>query len=170
MSYRCFLAAEKFEAASKELNRMLEIGVVEPSNSKYGSPLHLVRKKDDDWRFCIDYRKLNEKTIRDEYPLPRMDDLMHIVAGRKWFSTIDLKSGYWQLDVAPGSIAKTAFSFPGRGLFHFKRMPFGLKNAGATFQRAMDEIVRPFSDFAVVYIDDIVVTADSGTQICDRLD
>ena len=88
---------------------MLQKGIIEPSNSPWSSPTVLVRKKDGSIRFCIDYRKLNHVIVKDSYPLPRIDDSLDALGNAKWFSTLDLTSGYWQVEVRPNDVAKTAF-------------------------------------------------------------
>ncbi|PIK44772.1 Retrovirus-related Pol polyprotein from transposon [Apostichopus japonicus] len=131
------LTIHKKAEADKELDKMLRQGVIEPSNSAWSSPVVLVKKKDGSLRYCIDYRKLNNVTEKDSYPLPRIDDSLDTLAGSKWFLTLDLASGYWQVEVAEQDRHKTAF-VTNRGLFQFKVLPFGLCNAPATFERLME--------------------------------
>ena len=148
---------QRREEVRKLLSEMLERGVVEPSTSPWASPIVLVRKKDGSTRFCIDYRKLNDVTRKDAYPLPRIDATLDTLHGSQWFSTLDLLSGYWQVEVDEADRQKTAFCTP-EGLFQFKVMPFGLCNAPATFQRLMDLVLAglQWSD-CLVYIDDVIV-------------
>jgi len=127
----------------KLLEEMQQQGVVEPSCSPWASPIVLVRKKDGSLRFCVDYRKLNKITKKDSYPLPRVDDLLDSLADAQWFSTLDLRSGYWQVEVDPADREKTAFSTP-YGLYQFRVMPFGLCNAPSTFQRLMELVLAGF--------------------------
>ena len=136
---------------------MKELDVIEPSTSPWSSPIVLVSKKDGSTRFCVDYRKLNNITHKDSYPLPRIDDTIEALAGAEWFSTLDLKSGYWQVPLDDAAKEKTAFS-TGSGLWQFKVMPFGLCNAPATFERLMEQVLLGLpTSIALVYLDDIVV-------------
>ena len=122
----------------------------------------MVRKKDDTHRFCIDYRSLNAVTKTDSYPLSRVDDLLDQLGGAKFFTTLDLASGFWQIRVAQGSQEKTAFVVP-QGLFEFRVMPFGLTNAPAVFQRLMQKVLLGLNpeDGQAFYIDDILIFSPS---------
>ena len=141
----------------KLLTEMQEKKIIAPSKSPWASPIVLVPKKDGSLRFCVDYRKVNEITHKDAYPIPRIDDTLDTLAGSKCFSTLDLKSGYWQVEVDPQHREKTAFCTH-EGLFQFNVMPFGLCNAPATFQRLMDMVLSGLQwSSCVVYIDDIIV-------------
>jgi hypothetical protein len=145
------------ETMETEIKNMLESGVIEPSNSPWASPVVLVKKKDGSTRFCIDYREINKVTKRDAYPLPRLDDSIESMGGAKWFSTLDLASGYWQVGMDPKDQEKTAF-VTRQGLFHFKVMPFGLTNAPATFERLMEMVLRGLQwTHCQVYLDDVIV-------------
>ena len=137
---------------------MLDKGIISPSKSPWASPIVLVRKKDGSTWFCVDYRKVNAVTHKDAYPLPRVDDTLDTLSGSIWFSSINLKSGYWQVEVAPKDCEKTAFCTQ-EGLFEFNVMPFGLCNAPATFQQFMDCILAGLQWATwLVYIDDIIIT------------
>ncbi|UYV71663.1 K02A2.6-like, partial [Cordylochernes scorpioides] len=139
------------------LHKLKQDGVIEESNSPWSSPVVLVTKKDGSTRFCVDYRKLNEVTKKDSYPLPRIDDTLTTLAGSSWFSTLDLKSGNWQVGVHPADREKTAFS-TGNGLYQFTVMPFGLCNAPATFERLMELVLRGLTwKTCLVYLDDVMV-------------
>ena len=135
---------------------MLTGGQIEASDSPWSSPVVLVTKKDGGTRFCIDYRQLNDATIKDAYPLPRIDDTLDMLAGKQWFSTLDLASGYWQVSLSKAARAKTAFATHS-GLFQFRVMPFGLCNAPATFERLMDRVLQGLRwNHCLVYLDDII--------------
>lgn len=139
----------------KEVDKMITMGVIEPSYSPWASPVVLVNKKDGTTRFCVDYRKVNSITTKDNYPLPRIQDLVESLSKAKHFSTIDLQSGFWQIDVKEEDREKTAFVTK-EGLYQFKKMPFGLCNAPGTFQRLMDRVLdHKHRSYALVYLDDI---------------
>ena len=147
----------KRRVVEEELEKMLEAGVIRPSQSPWASPVTLVGKKDGTTRFCVDFRKVNDCTIKDAYPLPLIQDIFDSMQGASVFSTLDLKSGYWQVDMAEEDIPKTAFICH-RGLYEFVRLPFGLSNAPSQFQRIMNYVLRDYiGRTCLVYIDDIVV-------------
>jgi transposase InsO family protein len=156
------LDTEKLAAAKQEFQKMLAAGIVRRSSSQWSSPLHMVRKKDGTWRPCGDYRRLNLQTKEDRYPLPNMGDLAARLDGCQIFSKLDLQKGYLQVPVAAADVAKTAIITP-FGLFEFVRMPFGLRNAGMTFQRLMDNIFFDLP-FAFVYLDDVLVASRSAAD------
>lgn len=145
------------EETKRIIDKMLRNGVISMSSSSYSSPVVLVRKKDGSLRFCVDYRKLNDITRKDVYPLPRIDDMMTLLSGNLYFSGLDAYNGFWHAKVKKEDRHKTAFSTP-FGLYEFNRMPFGLCNAPATFQRLMDIVLAGLLwDICLVYMDDIIV-------------
>ena len=148
------------EGMRKEIDEMLRLGVIEPSESPWASPVVLVPKKDGTTRFCVDYRRLNDKTVTDAYPMPRMDELLDRISAGKYLTTIDLCKGYWQIPLAEDARLKSAFITP-FGLYQFRVMPFGMKNAPATFQRMVDQLLGGLQSFACAYLDDIAIYSDT---------
>lgn len=141
----------------EEVQKMLEHGVIRPSSSAWSSPIVLVQKKDGTVRFCIDFRKLNDITIKDVFPLPRTSDLLESFQGSKIFSTLDAAAGYWQVPLTEDAVPKSAF-ICSEGLFEFLVMPFGLCNAPATYQRIMNVLLAGLNGLScLVYLDDIIV-------------
>ena len=134
---------------------MLTGGQIEASDSPWLSPVVLVTKKDGGGgRFSVDYRRLNDVTVKDAYPLSRIYDTLDMLAGKQWFSTLDLASGYWQVSLSQEARTKTAFTTHS-GLFQFRVMPFGLCNAPATFERLMDRVLQGLRwSRCLVYLDD----------------
>ena len=150
------------EIIDNEVRRMLREGVIQPSKSPYASNLLLVRKPDASSpggvknRVCASFVQLNTQTLKDSYPLPNIQVIFDKIGGSKWFTTMDLLNGFWQVMVKPEHRPKTAF-VTARGLFEFVVMPFGLCNAPATFQRLMDTVIRPeYRSFIETYVDDVM--------------
>ena len=156
------LAPGKLEAAKKEFAEMEAQGIIRKAKGSWASPLHMVEKADGTWRPCGDYRLLNIATKPDLYPPPHMEDLSARLSGKKVFSKLDLRKGYYQVPVAPKDIEKTAVITP-FGLYEFLRMPFGLRNAGQSFQRFMDEVLLGIPH-TFVYLDDILVASETAEQ------
>nr|KAG5695484.1 hypothetical protein BaRGS_011326 [Batillaria attramentaria] len=146
-----------FQKVRDHIQELLDKGVIRNSYSPYAAPVVVAKKKDGSIRLCVDYRKLNEATVRDAYPLPRIQESFDALAGSKYFSTLDLASGYHQIAMSPKDIQKTAFVTP-FGHYEFTRMPFGLTGAPATFQRLMNGVMSDMLfNSLLVYLDDLLI-------------
>lgn len=155
----------------EELKDMLSNDVIEPSNSPWSSPIVMVRKKNtDSWRFCVDYRLVNRVTKHDAYPLPYISSILDRLRDARYLTSLDIKSAYFQIPVSKESQPLTAFTVPGRGLFHFKRLPFGLSTAPATWQRLIDRVLGvDLEPYCFKYLDDIIITTHTFEQHVDIL-
>ena len=163
------MAPAELKELKVQMEEMVNKGFVRPSTSPWGAPVLFVKKKDGSMRLYIDYRELNKVTIRNQYPLPRIDDLFDQLQGAKVFSKIDLRSGYHQLRVHDDDVPKTAFRTR-YGHFEFLVMPFGLTNAPAAFMDLMNRIFRPYLDqFVIVFIDDILIYSGSEEEHAEHL-
>ena len=170
--YRLPFAAR--EEVARQIKKMEDAGVIRPSKSPWASPIVLVRKKDGTHRFCVDDRALNAVTTPDTFPLPCIDDLLDQLGKAKYFSTLDLAAGYWQIQMHPDSRQKTAFATH-MGLHEFCVMPFGLRNAPAVFQRLMQQVLaglktKNCSEFTSAYIDDILVFSSTLEELIQHLE
>lgn len=146
----------------QEVNKLLQEGIIERSTSPWSSPIVLVRKKDDTYRFCVDYRKLNQVTERDAYPIPYVSATLDKLKDAKYLSSLDIRSAYFQVPLSEDSRPLTAFTVPNRGLFQFRRLPMGLANSPATFQRLIDRVLGPdLEPHVFVYLDDVVVVTQT---------
>ena len=163
------MSSEGHKVVEQECESMLKKGVIRDSKSPWSSPVVLVTKKDGEVRFCIDYRRLNSLTVKDSYPLPIIQDTLGALGGCKYFCTMDLASGFWQIPVAERDKCKTAFATRD-GLYEFNTMPFGLCNAPATFERLMEKVLVGLNwTICLVYIDDIVVAGPTIEETVRRL-
>ena len=154
----------------EQKERMLRDGIIEPSTSAWSSPVVLARKKDGTFRFCVDLRAVNAVTKGHAHPLPRVDSTLDCLAGARFYSTLDLASGYWQVGIAPEDREKTAFS-TGTGLHQFKVMAMGLKNASATFQRLMELVLSGLdAKTCLVYLDDLVIFSRTEEEHLNALE
>ena len=157
-------------AIQEQVEYQLKAGVIEPAQSEWASPVLLAPKKDGTMRFCIDFRRLNAATIPDTYPLPRMDDCIDSLSHAKVFSMLDALWGYWQIPIAEEDRDKTTFTSH-VGTYRYKRMPFGLRNAPSTFQRALDVILSGVRwKFCLVYLDDVIVFSRNNEEHLEHLD
>ena len=160
----------QFEPLRKLLRNMEEVGAIRKSNSPWTSSIVLVKKKDGDLRFCIDLRKLNARMVKDAYALPRTEETLDYLAGSKWFSALDLKSGYWQVELDEESKPLTAFTAGPLVFYKCERMPFGAMNAPATFQRLMETFLGDLHlNCCLIYLDDIIVFVKTREDDITRL-
>ena len=158
------------EEVKQHLQEMVEVGAIRRSFSPWTSTVVIVRKKDGELRLCIDLRKLNNRTMKDGYALPRIDDTLDCLHGSKWFSTLDLKSGYWQVELEEEAKPLTAFTMGPLGFWECERMPFGLTNAPATFQRLMESCLGELHlSWCTIYLDDIIVFSQTPEEHLVRL-
>jgi len=164
------LSAQQLREQIKQIENLLERGLIRESASPWGAPVLFVAKKTPgEWRMCIDYRMLNSKTLKNAYPLPRIQECIDRLGKATNLSSIDLVSGYWQVRVKKEDIPKTAFNTR-YGKYEFLVMPFGLTNAPSTFQMLMNSVLRLYIDkFVLVYLDDILVYSNSDEEHREHL-
>ena len=161
-------ASEK-EAINQKVIEMLEDGVIRPSFSNYSSPIVLIKKPDGSYRPCVDYRRLNSNTIKDVYPLPRIDETRDQLGEAAIFSKIDLKNGFWHIPIKESSKKLTAFR-AGNKLYEFNKLPFGLCNSPATFQRVVDSLLGNYNlEFALIYLDDLIIYSKSKDEHLEKI-
>ena len=160
---RCYPYSPKVkEDLYSQVREMLESGVIEPSSSGWSSPVVMVKKANGKYRFCIDFRKVNAVSTADAYPLPRMDSILRKLQKARYISTLDLSSAYHQIPLKESSRPVTALTVPGMGLFHFKRLPYGMSTAGASFQRLIDMVIGPeLEPHAFSYLDDVIIVSET---------
>ena len=164
------LPPSMYEEVRDNIQEMLHAGHIRPSNSPWSFPVVLVRKKDNSLRFCVDYRILNSRTIRDAFPLPRIEETIDALSGARYFSSLDLRSGYWQVELKEEHKERTAFTAGPLGFYEFNSMPFGLTNAPTTFQKLMHRCLGDLHDDCLVYLDDIVVFSSSISEHIEKLE
>src|SRR5436305_10467469 len=158
------LSVKEKELEKEYIEEMLKKEIIRRSKSSWASSIVFVQKKGGEMRFCVDYRKLNKITKKNNHPLPRIDEMLDKFEGSQWFSSIDLASAYWQVEMDEKDIEKTAF-ITSEGLYEFLVMPFGLCNAPATFQRLMQEVLENLIyTKALVYLDDIIIHSETFEQ------
>lgn len=151
------LAPADIDDIRRHLHELLAAGIIKVSRSPYASPIVVARKRNGAVRMCIDYRTLNSRTIPDQYTVPRIDEALDCLTGSRWFSVLDLRSGYYQINMAEEDKEKTAFICP-LGFYQFERMPQGISGAPSTFQRLMEKAVGDMNLLEVlVYLDDLIV-------------
>ncbi|CAM4586126.1 unnamed protein product [Caretta caretta] len=155
-------------AIEQEIQDMLQMGVIRPSESAWASQVVLVPKPDGEIRFCVDYRKLNAVTRPDNYPMPRTDELLEKLGRAQFISTLDLTKGYWQVPLDESAKERSAF-ITHLGLYEFNVLPFGLRNAPATFQRLVDGLLAGLGEYAVAHLDDVAIFSDSWADHLEHL-
>ena len=162
---------QMYDEVKAHIQEMLDLGAIRPSNSPWASAIVLVRKKDGRLRFCIDLRRLNNRTVKDAYSLPRIESILDSLGGAQIFSTLDLKAGYWQVEMAEECKAYTAFTCGPLGFYECDTMPFGATNAPATFQRLMHDCLGDLNmNWCIVYLDDIIIFSDTKEEHIKRLE
>ena len=162
---------QMYDEVKAHIQEMLNLAAIRPSNSLWASAIVLVRKKDSRLRFCIDLRRLNNRTIKDAYSLPKIESILDSLIGAQIFSTLDLKAGYWQVQMAEECKAYTAFTCGPLGFYECDTMPFGATNAPATFQRLMHDCLGDLNmNWCIVYLDDIIILSDAKEEHLKRLE
>ena len=160
-----------YQELKSHLQNLLDQKVIRKSHSPWCSNVVLARKKDQSLRLCIDYRQLNNRTVKDAYALPRLEETLDYLSGSKYFTVLDMRSGYHQIEVSDEHKCRTAFSVGSLGLYEYNRMPFGLSNAPATYQRLMEDCFRPLiNKECVIFLDDILIYSDTFEEHLNRLE
>lgn len=156
------LAPPEKEAVCQQIEEWLDEGIIQHSRSDFAIPIVLVKKKDGSNRLCVDYRKLNTRIVKDRYPLPVMEEILEKLYKAKVFTTLDLRNGFFHVDVAEGSRKYTSFVTPD-GQYEFLKVPFGLCNSPAVFQRFVNTVFRDLirQDYLLLYLDDVIIAAEN---------
>ena len=163
------LSPLEHQEVQTQVKMLLEKGWIEPSVSPFGSPILFVQRKEGSLRMCVDYRAVNQQTVKNRYALPRIDDLLDQLHGSTMFTSLDLAQGYHQIRIPPEDVPKTAFRTP-IGHFQYRVLPFGLTNAHATFQAVMNDIFRPYlGKFVLIYLDDILIYSKTPEEHVEHL-
>ena len=153
------------EEVKQHIESLLAAGIIRPSKSPYSSNVVLVRKKNGKLRLCVDYRQLNDITVKDSFALPRLEEIFDCLHGAKYFSTMDMKSGYHQIEVEESHKERTAFTVGALGFFEYNKMPFGLTNSPSTYQRIMQEILADLNmKICLIYLDDLIIFSNRFEQ------
>ena len=159
-----------FDEVRKHIAELLSAGVIQESKSPFSSNMVLVRKKDGSLRLCVDYRRLNAKTIKDAYNIPRVDTLIDSIQGARFFASVDMFAGYHQMEVADEHKERTAFSAGPLGFFEYLKMPFGLCNAPSSFQHMMEKVLEGLvMEICAVYLDDVIIYGKTEVELYERL-
>ena len=167
------IAPAMYKEVRLHLQELLEAGVIRKSRSPWASNIVLVRKKDQSLRLCVDFRQLNKRTVKDAYALPRIEDILEGLGGSKYYSVLDMKSGYYQVEVTEECKPMTAFTVGPLGFFEYNRLAFGLSNAPATYQRLMEDCLGDLNagehKICQIYLDDVIVVSKTYSEHIDRL-
>ena len=159
-----------FQEVRDHLQGLLDTGIIRPSKSPFSSNIVLVRKKNNELRMCIDYRKLNSITKKDAYALPRIEEILENLSGNKYFTVLDAKSGYHQVEIKEEHKERTAFTVGALGFYEFNRMPFGLSNSPATYQRLMEECLGELHlKICFIFLDDLIIFSKTLEEHLERL-
>lgn len=156
------------DKVKRELQQMMDLGIIEETDSPYSAPVVLIKKKDNSLRFCVDFRELNKITVFDPRPMPRIDAILNKISKAKFISKLDLTKGYWQVPLDDDAKRKSAFVTP-FGHFSFTVMPFGMVNAPATFVRLVSKVLTGLEDFTDAFIDDIGIYSNTWEEHLEHL-
>lgn len=158
------------EEVRQQIQELSAAGIIRPSHSPFSSNVVLVKKHDGSLRMCVDYRQLNQRTVRDNYALPRIDEILDSLSGNKYVTVLDMKSGYHQIEIIEKHKQRTAFTVGPLGFFEFNKMPFGLANAPATYQRLQEQCLGDLHyKTCFIYLDDVIIFSKTVEEHLDRL-